>query len=807
MPSADALEREIRTLRERLSRLSQASLRINESLDVETVLRGVLDSARSLTDAPYGLIATFDDSGQVEDFIASGLTSEESREVWETTREESFCNIPEPRRVRDFASYARLLGIAEFRPPTRMSAFLAAPIRHQGEYKGNMYLAKKEPGQEFTREDEEILAMFASQAALVIANAHRYREEQRARADLETLIDTSPVGVVVFDGKTGVPLSLNPEAVRIMEILRTPGQPTEQLLEVLSIRRADGRETSLQKLSLAEALSTGETVRAEEVVFQVPDGRRMTALINATPIRSEEGGVASYVVTLQDMTSLEELERLRAEFLAMVSHELRTPLAAIKGAAVTVLGDPADLDASEVVPFFRIINQQADHMTGLIHDLLDVARIETGALPIHPDPVAVADLVDEARKTFLSGGGRHPLRIELAPDLPPVMADRRRLVQVLGNLLGNAARHSPESTVIRITAVREGIHVAVSVADQGRGVSPEHLPHLFRKFPRIEEPDRITDEAGSGLGLSICKGIVEAHGGRIWADSDGVGKGTRVSFTLPLAEEAGDSPAAGSARTGRRPPTEKESIRILVVDDDPQALRTVRGALRKAGYAPIVTAEATEVAGLMEKHNPHLVLLDLVLPGVDGIDLMQKLSESANVPVIFLSAYGQDEVIARAFDAGAADYVVKPFSPTELTARIRAALRKQTAMGPDQPTDPYVMGELTIDYTGRGVTVAGQRVRLTDIEYRLLVELSIHSGQVVTYDHLLQRVWSPGVDPISWTLHFLKRERRVSKPCRNPIPLTRRNSGNRWWSWYGRVVARSRWPKSSSRPGRRSATG
>ena len=115
---------------------------------------------------------------------------------------------------------------------------------------------------------------------------------------------------------------------------------------------------------------------------------------------------------------------------------------------------------------------------------------------------------------------------------------------------------------------------------------------------------------------------------------------------------------------------------------------------------------------------------------------------TTNVPVIFLSAYGQDEVIARPFDARAADYVVKPFSPTELTARTRAALRKQTAMGPDQPTDPYVLGELAIDYTGRGVTVAGQRVRLTDIEYRLLVELSIHAGQVVTYDHLLQRVWS-----------------------------------------------------------------
>ena len=768
---ADALEREIRTLRKHLSGLSQASLRINESLDVETVLQGVLDSARALTDARYGVITTFDDSGQVEDFIASGLTSEESQQLWETIREETFCNIPGPRRVRDFASYTRLLGIPEFRPPTEMSSFLAAPILHLGEYKANMFLAKKEPGQEFTREDEEILAMFASQAALVIANVQRYRDEQRARADLETLIDTSPVGVMVVDGRTGVPVSFNQEAVRIVKSF-APEESTELLLEKMNVRRADGREISLETPSVVQALSAGETVRAEEVVFQSPDGQRVTVLINATPIRSEEGGVESYVVTLQDMTPLEELERLRAEFLAMVSHELRTPLAAIKGAAVTVLGDPNDLGVAEMVPFFRIINQQADHMTGLIHDLLDVARIETGTLQTQPEPASVADLVDEARNAFLSGGGRHPLRIELAPDLPRVMADRRRFVQVLGNLLGNAARHSPESTVVRIAAVREGVHVAVSVADQGRGVSAERLPHLFRKFPRREEADRAAGEAGSGLGLAISKGIVEAHGGRIWADSEGVGKGTRFTFTLPIAEEAGDAPTAGSGRTDGRRPSERKRIRILVVDDDPQTLRTVRDALRKAGYVPIVTADPKEVASLMEKHTPHLVLLDLVLPGADGIALMQELSKTADVPVIFLSAYGQDEVIARAFDAGAADYMVKPFSPTELAARIRAALRKRAAGGPSEPTEPYVLGELTIDYTGRGVTLAGQRVRLTHIEYSLLSELSIYAGKVVTYDHLLQRVWSPShtdLRPLRAAVKNLRR--KLGDHANNPTYL------------------------------------
>ena len=222
--------------------------------------------------------------------------------------------------------------------------------------------------------------MFASQAALVIANARRHRDEQRARADLETLIDTSPVGVLVFDAKTRGVTSVNREARRIVNDLHMPGGSAEELLDMLTFRRADGREISLEEFPLAQALSTGETVRAEEIVIEVPGGGSVTTLVNATPIRSQEGEVVSVVVTLQDMTPLEEMERLRAEFLAMVSHELRTPLTSIKGSAATLTETVSDLDPAEMLQFFRIISEQADYMRDLIGDLLDVARIETGEL-------------------------------------------------------------------------------------------------------------------------------------------------------------------------------------------------------------------------------------------------------------------------------------------------------------------------------------------------------------------------------------------------------------------------------------------
>ena len=266
--------------------------------------------------------------------------------------------------------------------------------------------------------------MFVSQAALVIANARRPpgRAAGQGRAgNPDRHLARGRRGLRRQDGSA---VSFNREAVRIIQNLRTPDSAPEQILEALTVRRADGREVSLAEFPFAQLLSAGETVRAEEIVMRTPDGRSVTALVNATPIRSEDGEVESFVVTLQDMTAQEELERLRAEFLAMVSHELRMPLSSIKGSAATVLGAPSSLDPAEAVQFFRIIDTQADRMHDLIGGLLDVARIETGTLPVNPEPSDAASLVDEAKSAFLSGGEGSNLRIDLPPDLPPVMADR-----------------------------------------------------------------------------------------------------------------------------------------------------------------------------------------------------------------------------------------------------------------------------------------------------------------------------------------------------------------------------------------------
>ena len=737
MKNRDEFSREVEALRARISALSTAILRINATLDLDTVLGEVMESARALTGARWGVIVTVDEAGSPRDFVFSGFTFEERQDLlaWPGSNRlfEHLRNLSGPLRLADLSDYVRELGMDS--APAFSTTFQGVPMRHGGVGVGNFFLADKESRAAFTDEDEEVLMLFASQAASAIANAHAHRNERRARADLEALVETSPIGVVVLDAKSGRPTSVNREARRIVEGLRMAGRPIEQLLEVVSFRRADGREVSLSEYPIAQQLNSGETVRAEEVVLSVPDGRSVSVLINGTPIHAEDGAVASVVITMQDLAPLQELDRLRAEFLSMVSHELRTPLAAIKGSTATVLGTSPTLDPAEAHQFFRVIDEQADHMRSLISDLLDAGRIDAGTLSVSPVPVEVPAVVEQARNTFLGGGSAHTILLDLPRDLPRVLADGQRIMQVLNNLFSNAAMHSPESAPIRVAAVRDGLHVAVSVSDEGKGVPAEELPHLFRKYSGLGSEEGKRGLRGSGLGLAICRGLVEAHGGRIWAASGGPGQGTQLTFTIPVAEESGDAPGFPydrsrlSREAGERPP-------VLVVDDDPRTLRFVRDALAKAGYSPLVTGDHGDLSRIIAAERPCLVLLDLMLPGADGIELLESVPELADLPVIFISAYGRDETIARALERGAADYLVKPFSATELTARIRAALRSRA-----EPA-PFVLGDLTVHYEQRRVSMAGNSVRLTATEYELLRLLSVNAGRVLTYDSLIHQLWS-----------------------------------------------------------------
>ncbi len=743
MTATETLRGEIAGLRERLARLHEAGARINEELELDTVLREVMEAARSLTGARFSGITMLDDEGEFADFITPEFSEQEYQALIEMPAGEELFrylhSLTAPLRIEDLPAHVEGLGLGPF--PLPLTSYCCLPIRHRGKHVGSVHLADKQGETGFTAEDEETLGLFAQQAAIAIANARRMRDERRVRADLETLIDTSPVGVALFDAPSGTLLSLNREAQRIVDAVRDPEQTPQDLLDTLRYRRGDGREIAAGELPLARVLTTSRTVRAEEIVLIAADGRQASVIVNATPIRSAEGEVESVVVTLQDLAPLEDLVRMRAEFLGMVSHELRAPLSSIMGSVATLLKSGLGLDPAAATQFLRIIETQAERMEALITDLLDVARIESGELSVRPEPVGLGALVEAARIAFLTGGARHELEIDLPAELGWVMADQRRIVQVLLNLLRNADRQSPGGGAIRLSARQQDVQVQVTVADDGIGIPPERLERLFRSFSRREraarEPARSASE--SGLGLAICQGIVEAHGGRIWAESEGPGAGAQFHFTLPAVEAAALPPEPGSSEPLRG------RFRILVVDDDPQTLRYVRDTLEEAGFDPILTGDPAAVRRLIAERRPHLVLLDLVLPEIDGMELMEQLPALRDLPVIFISAYGGDQRVANALELGADDYIAKPFSPTELVARIRTVLRRVTAARElePEPTGPLSWGELRLDFSDRRASLAGRSLQLTNLEYRLLAELARHAPELRTNAELLPRVWGP----------------------------------------------------------------
>ena len=740
----DAESQKIDLLRSRLAKLSEVSRRITESWDLDTVLQEVVDGARSLTDARYGAVGVFDECGCVGQFITSGITPEQRRLLGSLPKGLGILGylneIQEPLRLADLSEHSRSVGFPENHPP--MKTFLGAPIRHLGEPVGNIYLTEKEGG-EFTEEDEDTLVMFASQAAIAIGNALRYEEEQRARNALETerrrlvaLVESSPVGVLVVDATTRTFAWVNQEAERILGMSPEPGSTLVDYHQVAIYRRTDGKKYEDNERPMARALDRGEVVRAEEILVDLPDGRKVTTLVNATPIYSDGGEIVSAIAVVQDMTPLEEMERLRNEFLAMVSHELRTPLTTIKGCTGVVLGSSEPLDISELVQYFRMIDEQSDHLRGLVNNLLDMTRIEAGALSVAPKPTEVAFLVEEAKTTFLRRGARHTVEVDVDANLPLISADGRRITQVLDNLLSNASKYSPEFSKITLSGSLEGFFVAISVTDEGRGIPTDQLASLFKKFSRLDDRETKKKVAGEGLGLAICRGIVEAHGGRIWADSKGEGYGTRITFTIPEAAD-GTLEAPGSSLVT----AQTDEVRILAVDDEPQVLWLLRNILSKQGYKLLGAGNSDEMMHLLETEYPQLVLLDLLLPGTSGFELMGRIRKVSEAPIIFLSANDQEENVVKALKMGADDYMIKPFSSTELLARIASSLRKRKKIDTPLPNHFYHLDDLSIDYAQRSVFISGSPVHLSATEYKLLSELSISAGRTLTQYQILQRVW------------------------------------------------------------------
>ena len=765
-------QRQAAKLRCRESRISDVLASMVAGADLATVLQEVVDTACAITVASYGCIATFDRVGELRDFYISGLTQDEQHQLRQ---------MPDWAKLSEFLKagndLSRVGGIADptihLRPltmslPDPFGSSIVIPLDAGVRRVGALLLSNEDQSGEFTKDDERILIRLAALAVIAILDANLEGEAKQYQTRSDAMMETLPVGAVIFDAVHGQIEQFNQEASRMLASLHNPEETLDELFSKLTVRFLDAQESPLGDKSLAWLLMAGRSLREAEVELNAPDGNKLRISLSASPIYSKYKKLESVIIVFRELAPFDELDRSKTGFLGRVSQELQMPLVTIRGVTATMLSPSRTSNPEEMQQFFRIIDSQAELLTNKMRDFLDIAQIETGRLLVMTEPTDLATIMDEAREQFVSAGGRNNLQFAFSPGIRPVMADRRRIVQVLTHLLWNASKNSAESSPIQIALEQQADSVTVSVSHQGIGIPTEQLPQLFKKISGSadEGSGNIT---GSTMRLAVCKGIMEAHGGSIWAESEGAGAGARFSVTLPLAT-LGEARNPASDPPSAVPRSTADSAHILVVDDDHSLLSYVREILTEAGYTPVVTADPKSAVGMMEEYAPELVLMDMKLPGTDGVEVMQQLLAVARVPVVFISAYEDHALVTRALGAGAIDYVIKPFSPAELVARIRAAKRKHEE---EQPSEPFVLDDLKIDYSERRVTLAGNPIDLTSIEYRMLRELSAYAGRALTHEHLLRHVWrregSADLGPMRTVVKGLRR--KLGDDASNPTYL------------------------------------
>ncbi len=777
---AGVLRNENNELRERLAKLREASINVSESLDTEGVLQSVINSALKLTGARYGALVTFEPSGCVRNFYTSGLSQEESELIAQSPRGLGLVGYMSsaegPVRLKDLAACTEFVDLAENHLPMR--TFLGMAIYHQSEHVGYLYLAEKPGEQGFTQEDEDAVAILAVQAASVISNSRRYEAEHRAKADLETLMEVCPVAVSVFDVRLGAISYMNQEARRMLRGLAPSNDDLGSIFQSLKFTHPDGRELSFSDLPGTRAIQRGETTIAEEVVAHLPDGTNLATLVNCAPIFSATGEIVAVLTVMQDMTPLEDQELRRAEFLGKVSEELRTPLTTIKGSAVALRNILEAKQPTEPIQLLRIIDQQADLMRSQINSLIELTQIETGTLSIATEPADVGELIEQSCREYLRDHSAITIQLDIPEGLATVSADRQRISKVLHNFLRQAARHLSESSRVMVAASMVDIHVAISVSVKGRfapseGVSlpinaAEH-PQLFQRATQAHTKAAELNFQGEELAMAFCRGVVEAHGGRVMSDIDeGVGR-LSLTFTLPSVEEDILSPELGW--TVEEPLSVlPETTRIIVAIEDSRLLGTVRQVLSNAGYSAVTSAGLHDIEQLASSERAKLIVLDIAGREEECFRVLRRAENSLNLPAIVLCDRDDEDYVVRAFEMGADGYMVKPFSPTELIARIRSTFRMLTGSGESTGSKTFQLGDVLINFDERTVYVSGLPIQLTAMEYRLLTELANSAGKVLIHDMLLHRVWGPEYsgEPDLLRSQIKSLRRKLGDNARNP---------------------------------------
>ena len=516
-----------------LTALTEIAAQVNCTQDLDEILNGALATTLQVVGVDAGEVFLFDEeTGELFLHAQQGLSEAFLVEEAVLGPGECLCGLSAASRslvvAADIASHPARSRSACSREGFR--SLLCLPLLVRGQVLGLLNVQCRAPRQ-FTAEDEELLTAIGNQIGIAIANAQLIDDAEQRRATLRSVMNSLVDGLILVDRRGQISYA-NPRAGELVgldsETLTglTVGALNQHLAE-----RLDSAEHSGALLDAgAPGAPNNSTV---EISLAAPTPRTLQARF--FPVQDASGDSPRLGLLLRDITRERELDEMKSQLLSTVSHELRTPLASIKGFATTLLRQDVDWDEDSRRDFLGIIDEESDRLSELISNLLDMSRIEAGTLRVEPESTELIPIIQETVEEFQHTTQIHRFQIRVAHGLPTVHADPRRVRQVLRNLVENAVKYSPGGGPIDVAAEPLPDCVQVSVSDRGLGIEPEHLDRVFDRFYQVDSAST-RQVGGSGLGLSICKAIVKAHHGRIWAESE-PGVGSAFYFTLPLEEE------------------------------------------------------------------------------------------------------------------------------------------------------------------------------------------------------------------------------------------------------------------------------
>jgi len=411
-----------------------------------------------------------------------------------------------------------------FLPPGHVSLdnVLFAPLMIEGKALGLLGLANKPGG--FSENDARLASGFGELAAISLLNSRIWKSLQQSEAKYRILVEASPDGVLMLDAE-GQIIDCNQGLCQLLgyDKARVKGSDIRRFLPAVAPSELE-----------AQLLSKGWLEAEFEAVRQ--DGQTVTVWVKGVARVDEEGKINQVMLYIIDIAERKKLDELKDELIGLVSHEIRTPLTVIMGGLSTLLSEEQRLSPEEKHELLLDALLETDSLSYLLGNLIELSRAQANRLSLSLEPVSVRNMIKGAVEKLKQQTSAHRFVIDLPPRLPMVQADPIRIERILHNLLENAVKYSPQGGEIRVLAKRDGNHLVIGVRDQGIGITQTDQTKLFRPFERLENR-RLEEIKGAGLGLMVCRRLVEAHGGRIWVESQ-TGRGSTFFFTLPLKKAA-----------------------------------------------------------------------------------------------------------------------------------------------------------------------------------------------------------------------------------------------------------------------------